>query len=90
MAERLNGYLAANWKSFAKQPYFDQQGIFFSAMISAPLLLTMFILVVRCRVVNFNLLFASTVPYRLPSGYMCGLKKAGQGIELHLVLLHYI
>ena len=49
MAERLNAYLAANWQTFAKQPYFDEQGIFFSAMVSAPLLLTMFLLVVSAH-----------------------------------------
>lgn len=46
MAERLNTLLAQHWKSFAKQPYFDPHGIFFSAVVSAPLLLVMFFLVV--------------------------------------------
>lgn len=46
-AERLNGILNANWRQFAKQPYFDRQGIFFSALVSAPLLFTMFFLLVN-------------------------------------------
>jgi len=45
-AERLNGILNANWRQFAKQPYFDRQGIFFSVLVSAPLLITMFFLLV--------------------------------------------
>lgn len=45
-AERLNGALAGRWQQFAKQPYFDRQGIFFSALVSAPLLITMAFLLV--------------------------------------------
>lgn len=52
MAERLNTLLAQHWKSFAKQPYFDPHGIFFSAVVSAPLLLVMFFLVVRFELDN--------------------------------------
>lgn len=47
LAERINAFLAKHWKSFAKQPYFDPHGVFFSAVVSAPLLLVMFFLVVR-------------------------------------------
>jgi hypothetical protein len=42
-AQRLNALLAQHWRSFARQPYFDEQGIFISAVVSAPLLLTMFV-----------------------------------------------
>jgi len=38
-AEYLNDYGRANWEQIATQNYFDQQGIFVSVMISAPLLL---------------------------------------------------
>ena len=41
-AQRLNSYLARHWQAFARQPYFDEQGVFISAVVSAPLLLTMF------------------------------------------------
>ncbi|KAF3675125.1 putative psbP domain-containing protein 5, chloroplastic-like [Capsicum annuum] len=37
-AERLNRILAANWKSFARQNYFDSHGIFLSTLWSGPLL----------------------------------------------------
>lgn len=47
MAEHLNAALAAHWQSFATQPYFDKQGIFISAVYSAPLLLIMFVILVR-------------------------------------------
>ncbi|CAL8467438.1 g6976 [Coccomyxa elongata] len=42
-AQRLNKLLAEHWRSFAGQPYFDEQGVFISAVVSAPLLLTMFV-----------------------------------------------
>lgn len=45
-AERLNSLAAQHYQSFTDQPYFDKHGIFFSALISAPLLLSMFILLV--------------------------------------------
>lgn len=48
--ERLNALLAENWKSFAKQPYFDKAGIFFSAVVSVPWLLAMFVLLVSSTV----------------------------------------
>jgi hypothetical protein len=37
---------AEHWRSFAKQPYFDQNGIFFGAVVAAPLLLLMFCILV--------------------------------------------
>ncbi|EFN59942.1 hypothetical protein CHLNCDRAFT_133015 [Chlorella variabilis] len=46
-AERINGLAARHWRSFAKQNYFDSQGIFTSAMLSAPLLLIMFVILVN-------------------------------------------
>ena len=49
-AETLNAMLAQHWKRFAKQPYFDRHGIFFSAIVSTPMLLTMFFLLVRTPV----------------------------------------
>ena len=52
MAERLNSLLAHRWESFATQPYFDKQGIFISAVYSAPLLLLMFVILVRCMLLR--------------------------------------
>lgn len=46
-AQRLNKLLGEHWRSFAGQPYFDDQGVFISAVVSAPLLFTMFVQLVR-------------------------------------------
>eukprot|EP00983_Pelagomonas_calceolata_P030023 939842-Pelagomonas_calceolata.AAC.1 len=47
MGERLNALGAKHWDKFASQNYFDQNGVFFSTMVSGPLLLLLFILLVR-------------------------------------------
>ena len=44
--EGINSLAAQHWQRFAKQPYFDPKGIFYSAIISAPLVLLMFIILV--------------------------------------------
>jgi hypothetical protein len=46
-AQRLNKLLGEHWRIFAGQPYFDDQGVFISAVVSAPLLFTMFVQLVR-------------------------------------------
>lgn len=46
MSERLNHVLGKQWKSFAEQPYFDKNGIFISAVLSAPLVLDMLVILV--------------------------------------------
>ncbi|RAL37872.1 hypothetical protein DM860_000566 [Cuscuta australis] len=46
-AENLNKLLAANWKSFAKQNYFDPHGVFISALWSGPLLVIAIIILVN-------------------------------------------
>ena len=48
-SERLNRALAQNWQTFAGQPYFDENGIFISAVLSAPLVLDMLVILVRLR-----------------------------------------
>ena len=48
-AERLNGLAARHWRKFSKQNYFDSQGIFTSALLSGPLLLIMFAMLVSVR-----------------------------------------
>ncbi|XP_020578784.1 transmembrane protein 18 [Phalaenopsis equestris] len=47
LAERINSFLAKNWKSFAGQNYFDSNGLFISVVWSAPLLLISIVLVVN-------------------------------------------
>ena len=46
-AEMINSYLATRWTDFATQPYFDTRGVFVSAVMSAPLMLIMFVVLVR-------------------------------------------
>jgi hypothetical protein len=46
-AERINTLAGAHWKSFARQPYFDPHGAFTSTLLSAPLVLTMLIILVN-------------------------------------------
>ncbi|KAJ0976903.1 hypothetical protein J5N97_012377 [Dioscorea zingiberensis] len=55
-AERLNNFLRGNWKSFAKQNYFDSHGLFISVIWSGPLLLLSMLIVVNtlftlCRLI---------------------------------------
>jgi hypothetical protein len=45
-AEQLNALAGAHWQSFAGQDYFDERGVFFSALVSAPLLCLMFVILV--------------------------------------------
>ena len=45
-AERINSLLARHWRSFATQNYFDKHGVFFCALVSTPLLLDMFVILV--------------------------------------------
>ena len=47
-SERLNKILGRHWQSFASQPYFDKNGIFISAVLSAPLVLDMLVILVSC------------------------------------------
>ena len=46
MSETLNRMLGQRWQSFAGQPYFDKNGIFISAVLSAPLVADMMIILV--------------------------------------------
>ncbi|XP_075496528.1 uncharacterized protein LOC142533586 [Primulina tabacum] len=47
LAERLNGFLAGNWTSFAGQNYFDTQGLFLSVLWSGPLLVIVILILVN-------------------------------------------
>ena len=46
MAERLNSLAARHWRQFSGQNYFDPNGVFLSAVLSAPLVFTMFVILV--------------------------------------------
>lgn len=45
-SERLNKMLGGQWQTFAGQPYFDKNGIFISAVLSAPLVLDMLVILI--------------------------------------------
>ncbi len=45
-AEWANKYGARHWEEFATQNYFDEKGIFISLMLSAPLLLMAFVMLI--------------------------------------------
>lgn len=47
LAERLNHFLADNWRSFAGQNYFDAHGLFLSVLWSGPLLVIAIIILVN-------------------------------------------
>ena len=47
MAEQLNLLGRQHWARFSTQNYFDPQGVFMSTLVSAPLLLIMFTVLVR-------------------------------------------
>jgi len=55
-AERINSLGAQHWRSFARQPYFDPHGIFTSTLLSGPLLLTMFVILINYLMAASSLL----------------------------------
>lgn len=46
LAERLNGLGAKHWQRFSGQDYFDPRGVFFTTLVSGPLVLIMLIVLV--------------------------------------------
>lgn len=55
-SERVNKALGRHWQTFASQPYFDKNGIFISAVLSAPLVLDMLVILVCCPLSCFGYL----------------------------------
>ncbi|URE29940.1 transmembrane protein 18, partial [Musa troglodytarum] len=45
LADRVNGFLGRNWKSFSSQYYFDPHGLFIPVLWSGPLLIITIIIV---------------------------------------------
>ncbi|XP_062132160.1 transmembrane protein 18 [Drosophila sulfurigaster albostrigata] len=44
-SESINEYAAENWKTFSKQQYFDDNGLFISTVFSIPILLNCMLLI---------------------------------------------
>lgn len=45
-SESINEYAALNWRTFSKQQYFDDNGLFISTVFSIPILLNCMLLIV--------------------------------------------
>jgi hypothetical protein len=70
--EALNGLGAEHWQSFSKQPYFDGNGIFYSAVVSAPLMIIMFIILVGAvGSIRTRQAAAPCTPWVLPGRASC-------------------
>ena len=46
-AERINNLAARHWESFSRQNYFQDHGLFTSAILSAPLLVIMIVILIN-------------------------------------------
>ena len=89
-AQRLNKLLAQHWRSFAGQPYFDEQGVFISAVVSTPLLLTMFVQLVRAAL-QCNACCSLTVSqeglsFRVHAGKVPNVSIAGSPLPMRILL----
>lgn len=60
-SEHLNRALGQHWQSFSSQPYFDRNGIFISAVLSAPLVLDMLVILVCCQRLFLHWLSESSI-----------------------------
>ncbi|KAJ3681521.1 hypothetical protein LUZ60_016010 [Juncus effusus] len=56
MAERINTYLAKNWKKFSSQNYFDSHGVFISVLWSGPLVIFTMLIVVNTLITLCSLM----------------------------------
>jgi len=54
-SESINEYAAQNWKTFSKQQYFDDNGLFISTVFSIPILLNCMLLIVSIENVYVSL-----------------------------------
>mmetsp|Transcript_37883 Transcript_37883/g.81620 ORF Transcript_37883/g.81620 Transcript_37883/m.81620 type:complete len:169 (-) Transcript_37883:18-524(-) len=55
-AKYANAWCAANWQQFASQPYFDEQGLFISVVLSAPFLIINIIILINHLIVLSGLI----------------------------------
>jgi len=56
MAERINSYCSIHWRTFAKQNYFDEHGVFAGLLFSGPLLMILLL-----QLINFLALTSSAL-----------------------------
>lgn len=52
-SESINEYAALNWRTFSKQQYFDDNGLFISTVFSIPILLNCMLLIVSILLYMF-------------------------------------
>lgn len=52
-SESINEYAALNWRTFSKQQYFDDNGLFISTVFSIPILLNCMLLIVSIHMYMF-------------------------------------
>ena len=45
LGERLNAFASSHWRKFATQNYFDERGVFYSAVVGGPVLLNLVLVV---------------------------------------------
>lgn len=55
-AETINEIAAVHWRKFARQDYFQAQGLFISVFLSLPLLFTMLVILINYMVEMTSLL----------------------------------
>jgi hypothetical protein len=63
-AERLNALGAKHWERFSRQDYFDSRGVFFSVLVSGPLVLVMLLVLVSTWEFDHWNLFAGDDPQK--------------------------
>jgi len=56
LSEKINEYAAQNWRLFAREQYFDSNGLFISIMFSTPIILNTSIIVAFWLHENYKLL----------------------------------
>lgn len=54
-SEGINEYAALNWRTFSKQQYFDDNGLFISTVFSIPILLNCMLLIVSIYIYSFDI-----------------------------------
>merc|ERR1712142_530683 len=64
LTERVNEWLAANYKLYSKLQYFDSQGMFISLTYSAPVLINCVIILVRPSLL-LTWCYSTTFSFRL-------------------------